>query len=145
MHLSRTDRRLLIWFIITLVIALIPWFAFSQTKEKFNQFDKYGYTQAVKVGNTLYLSGITGMGPMNESLQSVYERIGVALAEAGADFSHVVKENLYTTDIEAVKEHNEVRMKFYKGDYPAATWVQVVRLFDAAYNLEVEVVAVLPK
>ena len=145
MQLSRTDRRLIVWLIITLLIALVPWFAFSQAKEKFNQFDGYGYTQTVKIGNTLYLSGITGMGPMNESLQLVYERIGMALKQAGADFSHVVKENLYTTDIEAVKANNAVRMKFYKGDYPAATWVQVVRLFNPEYNLEVEVIAVLPE
>lgn len=81
---------------------------------------------------------------MNESIKSVYERIGMALKEAGADFNHVVKENLYTTDLEAVKVNNAVRMKFYNGDYPAATWVQVSRLFNPEYNLEVEVIAVLP-
>jgi enamine deaminase RidA (YjgF/YER057c/UK114 family) len=113
--------------------------------ERINSYDKYGYVQAVRVGNTLYLSGITGQGAMDQSLQSVYTRIEKALNEAGADFSSVVKENLYTTDIDAVKANNAVRLKFYNGKYPAATWVQVDRLFMPDYNLEVEVIAILQK
>lgn len=149
MTLSRSDRRLLIWFLVALIIAMLPWVVLAQApaKEKFHAHkpseDMFGYTQTVKVGNTLYLSGITGRGPMNESIQGVYERIGKALEAAGANFSHVVKENLYTTNLDEVKKYNEVRMKFYNGDHPAATWVQVDRLFNPDYNLEVEVIAII--
>ena len=62
----------------------------------------------------------------------------------GATFQNIVKENLYTTDIEAVKSYNEVRKAFYKGDYPAATWVQISRLFMQQALVEVEVIAHLP-
>lgn len=145
MQISRSDRRMLLWFLLALIIALMPWVVLAQDNkiEKFNVETTYGYTQMVRVGNTLYLSGVTGMGPMNESIESVYTRIEMQLKKAGADFSHVVKENLYTTDLDAVKKNNDIRLKFYKGEYPAATWVQVVRLFQPAYNLEVEVIAVL--
>ena len=145
MQLSRTDRRYLIWFLLALLIALLPWVVLAQdsTIEKFNVEPTYGYTQMVRVGNTLYLSGVTGRGPMNESIESVYKRIEILLKKAGADFSHVIKENLYTTDLEAVKENNKVRMKFYNGEYPAATWIQIDRLFNPEYNLEVEVIAVV--
>jgi enamine deaminase RidA (YjgF/YER057c/UK114 family) len=57
----------------------------------------------------------------------------------------VVKETLYTTDIEAVKANNAVRKAFYKGDFPAATWVQISRLFRPTALVEVEVVAHLPR
>jgi len=149
MEISRSDRKMLIWFLVALIIALLPWIVLAQspTKEKFNAHkaseDSYGYTQTVKIGNTLYLSGVTGRGPMNESIQSVYQRIEKALKDAGADFSNVVKENLFTTNLDEVKKYNDVRLKFYNGDYPAATWVQVDRLFNPEYNLEVEVVAVI--
>jgi enamine deaminase RidA (YjgF/YER057c/UK114 family) len=57
----------------------------------------------------------------------------------------VVKENLYTTDIEAMKQYNYVRKPYYKGDFPAATWVQISRLFMADAKLEIELIAHLPK
>ena len=57
----------------------------------------------------------------------------------------MVKENLYTTDIEAMKKYNDARKVFYKGDFPAATWVQISRLFMADAKLEVELIAHLPK
>jgi enamine deaminase RidA (YjgF/YER057c/UK114 family) len=115
-------------------------------KEKFHldktTEDAYGYTRAIKIGNTIYVSGVTGQGEMSSSIQSVYEKIGKVLDAYGVGFEHVVKENLFTTDLEAVKANNEVRLKFYKGDYPAATWIQIDRLFKPDYNLEVDVIAV---
>ena len=57
-----------------------------------------------------------------------------------------MKENLYTTYIEAMKKFNDVRKVFYKGDFPAATWVQIKHLlFMADSKLEVELIAHLPK
>lgn len=133
--------------VITLILFTTLQCALAQdTKiERTRSFDQYGYTQSVRVGNVVYLSGITGRGAMDQSIQGVYTRIGMALKEAGTDFAHVVKENLFTTDIDSVKAHNEVRMKFYNGTFPAATWVQVDRLFMPDYNLEVEVIAVIPE
>ncbi|WP_230978981.1 RidA family protein [Flavobacterium supellecticarium] len=63
----------------------------------------------------------------------------------GATFENVVKENLYTTDIEAMKKYNYIRKEFYKGDFPAATWVQIQRLYMPTAKLEVELIAHLPK
>lgn len=145
MQISRSDRRLLIWFLLALIIALLPWIVLAQEAkiEKFNIEPKYGYTQMVRVDNKLYLSGVTGKGPMNESIESVYNRIEIMLKKVGADFSNVIKENLYTTDLDDVKQNNAVRLKYYNGEFPAATWVQVDRLFQPEYNLEVEVIAVI--
>ncbi|WP_373284797.1 RidA family protein [Pedobacter zeae] len=67
------------------------------------------------------------------------------LSNYGATFENVVKENLYTTDIEAMKKYNDVRKKFYNNDFPTATWTQVERLYMPDSKLEVELVAHLPK
>ncbi len=56
-----------------------------------------------------------------------------------------MKENLYTTDIEAMKQYNQVRKAFYKGDFPAATWMQVNWLYMHDARLEIELIAYLPK
>ncbi|WP_460764688.1 RidA family protein [Niabella terrae] len=104
-----------------------------------------GYTQVLKVDNILYISGAVTSELSPEGVRSVYNDLKASLASFGAGFENVVKENLYTTDIEAMKKLNYVRKTYYRGDFPAATWVQVQRLYMAAARLEVELIAHLPK
>lgn len=104
-----------------------------------------GYAQVVKVDNVLYVSGTVATEITPQSIQNIYQTIEKSLAHFGATLQNVVKENLYTTDIEAMKLHNEARKKMYKGDYPAATWVQISRLYMPEAKLEIEVIAHLPK
>ena len=104
-----------------------------------------GYAQVVKVDNVLYISGAVSRDISIEGITRLYQTLEASLKSFGATFQHVVKENLYTTDIEAVKKNNSARKIFYKGDFPAATWVQITRLFTADAKLEVELIAHLPK
>ena len=103
-----------------------------------------GYVQVVKVENLLYISGAVSREVTAEGITNVYKALEKSLKSFGATFQNVVKENLYTTDIEAMKKYNDARKVFYKGDFPAATWVQVARLFMYDARLEVELVAHLP-
>jgi len=115
---------------------------------KFNQQDSsIGYTEAVLVDNVLYISGWLDKGTIAEQLQGIYTNLGKILKAYGATYQNVVKETLFTMDMEAVKSNNEVRKAFYKGDYPAATWVQISRLYDGRSDaqIEVELIAHLPK
>lgn len=118
------------------------------TEGKFNQQDMAaGYAEAVLVDNVLYISGSLGRGNIAEQLQGIYTDLGNILKAYGATYQNVVKETLFTTDIEGVKSNNSVRKAFYKGDFPAATWVQISRLFSARPDaqVEVELIAHLPK
>ena len=93
----------------------------------------------------LYISGAVTREVTPDGIRSVYPALEKSLKSFGATFRHVVKENLYTTDMDAMKKYNDARKAFYKGDFPAATWVQITRLFMADAKLEVELVAHLPK
>ena len=104
-----------------------------------------GYVQVVKVDNVLYISGAVALDVTPDGITSVYRALEKSLKSYGATFQNVVKENLYTTDMEAMKRYNDARKVFYKGDFPAATWMQVNRLFMHEARLEVELVAHLPK
>ena len=104
-----------------------------------------GYVQVVKVDNVLYISGAVARDVTPEGITSVYKALERSLKSFGATFQNVVKENLFTTDIEAMKKYNDARKAFYKGDFPAATWTQITRLFMADAKLEVELIAHLPK
>lgn len=104
-----------------------------------------GYVQVVKVDNVLYISGAVSREITPEGITRVYKALESSLKSFGASFQNVVKENLYTTDIETMKTYNAARKVFYNGDFPAATWVQISRLFMQEAKLEVELVAHLPK
>ena len=103
-----------------------------------------GYVQVVQVDNVLYISGAVAREVTPEGITRVYQALERSLQSFGATFQNVVKENLYTTDMEAMKKYNDSRKVFYKGDFPAATWMGVARLFMADAKLEVELVAHLP-
>lgn len=100
-----------------------------------------GYVQVVKVDNVLYISGAVAKEVTPEGITRVYQALEKSLNSFGATFQNVVKENLYTTDMEAMKKYNDARKIFYKGDFPAATWVQISRLFMEDAKLEVELIA----
>lgn len=104
-----------------------------------------GYVQVIKVDNILYISGAVSTSVTPEGITQVYRALERSLKSFGAGFENVVKENLYTTDIEAMKKNNHARKAFYKNDFPAATWIQVERLYMADAKLEVELIAHLPR
>ncbi len=100
-----------------------------------------GYVQVIKVDNVLYISGAVATEVTPDGITNVYRALESSLKSFGATFQNVVKENLYTTDIEAMKKYNYSRKLFYKRDFPAATWVQVSRLYMSDAKLEVELIA----
>jgi 2-iminobutanoate/2-iminopropanoate deaminase len=104
-----------------------------------------GYVQALKVDNVIYISGTVATDITEKDITRVYKVIEKSLEPFGATLQNVVKETVYTTNIEAMKSFNQVRKALYKGDYPAATWVQISRLFMPEAKLEIEVIAHLKK
>ncbi len=107
--------------------------------------DEYGYRTAVRVGNTLYVSGDTAGGAMPDAIREVYGNLRATLAHYGLTFQHVVKETVYTTQLDVLKENRAIRREIYGTEFPAATWVQVNRLFNPEYVIEVELIAVFPE
>jgi len=115
-----------------------------------------GYSQiaTVRGGQTIYISGqvaldlegnLVGAGDFRAQAQQVFENLKAALAEAGADFSHVVKLGLYLTDISQLPILREVRNQYVNTKTPpASTAVEVSRLFREGILVEVEAIASLP-
>lgn len=120
-----------------IVIAKEKWHWDNPDKQN----ESAGYAQVVKIGNTIYISGVPTDDLSPDGITRLYNTLEECLKSFGASFKDVVKETLYTTDIEAMKEYNATRKEFYKGDYPAATWVQVSRLYEPSAKLEVDLIA----
>jgi 2-iminobutanoate/2-iminopropanoate deaminase len=72
-------------------------------------------------------------------MRNAYAAIQKTLTQYKTDPSHVVMERIYTTDIEALIRSQETRKEFYGNWLPAATWVEVKRLYGPADKIEIEV------
>ncbi|MCJ8294638.1 MAG: RidA family protein [Colwellia sp.] len=140
-------------FKLTLIVAisiLLSASSTAQTVERKNYYsweNDYGYSQVVRAGNTLYISGIASDKPtFPEQMKEIYKYLNKILEDYGVDSDAIVKQVIYTTDIEKMKAHTELRKSFFNKDkYPSSSIVQVSRLYEKGHFIEVEIVAVIPK
>lgn len=113
-----------------------------------------GYSQAAKVGKTLYVSGtvavdpegrLVGPGDMRAQLEAAYANLGRTLEVHAATFEQVVRERIRTTDMQAPLAAREPRFNYYpRNVLPATTWVQVAQLVVPGFLVAIEVTAELP-
>ena len=106
------------------------------------------------IDKTLYVSGsvsadaqgrLVAPDNMADQMRAAYINVQHTLAAHGVGFEQVVKETIYTTDMDALLKAKSVRLDFYDKDrLPAASWLQVQRLIDPGFMIEIEVVAELP-
>ena len=114
--------------------------------------EEYGYSQAVKVGDTIYLSGqvshdyegtVLGEGDMEVQMRAAYANVEKVLAQYGASMENVVDEILFVTDMEAAFGAR-VKMKqvvFSGSPVLASTIVQIQRLAFPPLMIEIRCVA----
>lgn len=133
------------WATIVLVAASSNAFAEKHVFHLYENVEKeIGYAQAVRVGDMLYISGSVGEGEMSHAISQAYDELKATLAAHGLSFRDVVKENVYTTNLDAFIANKEIRKQYYGNDLAAATWVQVQRLYSPDHIVEVELIAVFP-
>jgi len=103
-----------------------------------------GYTQVVEANGVVYLSGIACSGESYAvAVPDCYKQLKVILEKLKLSPKNIVKETIYTKSIEGVKEQIPARKAFY-GDakYPAATWIEISRLYLPEMLVEVDTIAV---
>lgn len=95
------------------------------------------YSQAVKCGQTVYVSGqipldpATGAlveGPMDAQIRRVFDNLKAIIAAAGADLSKVAKLNVFLTDLSHFALLNTIMAEYFGEPYPARAAVQVAAL-----------------
>ena len=106
------------------------------------------YSQAVKVGNTVWISGQIPLVPETMELVTggitaqatqVFRNLQAIAQAAGGDLNNAVKINISLTDLAHFGEVNEVMAGFFREPYPARACVQVAAL-PKAVDIEVEAI-----
>ncbi|MBD3304774.1 reactive intermediate/imine deaminase [candidate division KSB3 bacterium] len=107
------------------------------------------YSQAVRAGDFLYLSGQIAINPdtgdlVTESfaaqVRQIFKNINAVLAAAGAEFSQVVKTTVFLKNMDDFTEMNGIYAEYFPGDPPARSAVQVAKL-PKDVDIEIEVIA----
>ena len=107
------------------------------------------YSQAVKIDNTVYLSGQIPLipetmelveGNIETQIVRVFDNLTAVAEAAGGDFSHIVKLNVFLTDLANFPVVNEVMARYFSEPYPARAAIGVAALPKGA---EVEMDAVM--
>ena len=95
------------------------------------------YSQAVKVGNTVYLSGQIPLDPktmdlvagdMDAHIRRVFDNLSAVAQAAGGTLNDVVKLNIYLTDLAHFALVNEIMAQYFSQPYPARAAIGVASL-----------------
>ena len=112
------------------------------TRHQINPWEpEIGYSQIVKHGNLFYFSGVTCGGKTDEdALPMCYQALDDLLKKMNLTRDKIIQETIYARDIENLKKQIPMRKQWYGEHFPAATWVQVDRLFDESHRFEIELI-----
>lgn len=109
------------------------------------------YSQAIRAGNTVYLSGQIPLNPetmelvgedMATQIRQVFDNLSAVAKAAGGSFSDVVKLNVFLTDLTHFPLVNELMAEYFSEPYPARAAVGVAALPRGA-GVEMEAIMVL--
>lgn len=108
------------------------------------------YSQAIKVGETVYLSGQIGLDPhtmqmaegIDAQIHRVFQNLRAVSSAADSSFDDLVKLNVYLTDLGHFAKVNEIMASYFRQPYPARAAVGVAALPRGAL-IEADAVLVL--
>lgn len=112
--------------------------------------DIVGYSRAVQVGNTLEVAGtvamgdqgLVGKGNMYEQTRFALQKIEKVLGQAGFSLADVVRTRVFVTDISRWEEAGRAHGEFFGSIKPASSMIEVSRLIDPDFLVEIEATAI---
>ncbi len=107
----------------------------------------YGYSHAVKIGNSIKISGAvsmdeegnpTAIGDIEQQMKNCYADLEKILNHFDCTFDDVVKEDIFTTDMAQMLEKSAYRAEVYQNGFPTGSWLEVKGLALPEFMVEIE-------
>lgn len=107
----------------------------------------YGYSHAVKIGNSIKVSGAvsmdaegnaTAIGDFEQQMKNCYSDLEKVLKHYDCTFDDVIVENVFTTDMAKFLEFAGYRAEIYKKQFPTGSWLGVKELALPEFLIEIE-------
>lgn len=126
---------------------------FEQVVTRPDPYEPYLLSQAIKVGNLLFVSGQAGYDDEGKVVEGgflaqgeqAFSNLRRALEAGDASLKDVVKVTIFVTDMQAqFKDVVELRRRFWSAPYPADTIAEVKGLYDPKVMIEIEAIAAVP-
>ncbi len=114
--------------------------------------DMVGYSRAVKVGNTIEVTGtvavdensnLVGGNDAYAQTKFILQKIELVLQNAGASLKDVVRTRMFVTDISRWEEYGKAHGEFFHSIKPCTSMIEVKGLIAAEYLIEIEATAIL--
>ncbi|MGB0064488.1 MAG: RidA family protein [Terracidiphilus sp.] len=107
-----------------------------------------GFSRAVRIGNTVHVSGTGPVGADNEDAagqtRRIFQIVEEVLKKAGSSLDDVVRTRMYLAHAEDWEAVGRVHGEFFSKSRPASTMVVVAALLNPAWRIEMEFDAVIP-
>lgn len=109
------------------------------------------YSQAIKCGHTVYLSGQLPINPqtqqpnnasVDDQIHQVFANLRAVAEASGGDLAHVAKLNIYLTDLADAPKVNQIMAEYFSKPYPARAAIGIASL-PQNFRIEAEAILVL--
>ena len=114
--------------------------------------DIVGYSRAVRIGNTVEVTGTVSVNENNELIGAnnayeqtkfIIQKIEKVLINAGASLKDVVRTRMFVTDISRWEEYGKAHGEFFQHIKPCTTLIEVSKLIAPEYLIEIEATAII--
>ena len=114
--------------------------------------DVVGYSRAVKIGNTIEVTGTVAVDEDNCAVAEndayaqtkfIIQKIEKVLQRAGATLNDVVRTRMFVTDISRWEEYGKAHGEFFRDIKPCTTMIEVSSLISTEYLIEIEAMAII--
>ena len=114
--------------------------------------DIVGYSRAVKIGNTIEVTGTVAVDENNRAVAEndayaqtkfIIQKIEKVLRRAGATLNDVVRTRMFVTNISRWEEYGKAHGEFFRDIKPCTTMIEVSKLIAPEYLIEIEATAII--
>ena len=123
----------------------------EQIRTEPDPYEPYRLSQAMRVGDLLFVSGqaaispegeLVGIGDFDAQAEQTFRNLERVLEAGGSGLDHVVKVTIFLTDMANFEKIVELRGRWFTLPYPADTIVEVSSLALPGLEIEIEAIAV---